>query len=318
MSTKLENHNKAIVQRWIDEVFNAGRVASVDELKVSSYLDWTPLPAPYQDVELPVSGIRDALPEWLQALPDFTFTSDELIADGDFVVCLGRWRAHHRGSYKGHSPTARRVGGTRIDIFRVAGDKMVEHWGCGNELGFMQLIGALGSADGNGTVGSTAGGTVGGTVGGTAGGTAGGRFGVPDGVPDGGPDGGPKGGADEADEDVARRFVESVLARRELTAVADLVDADAVDHSGLALSMLGLLTAFPDLEVTVTGVRRDGADVVVTSAVTGTHRGNFHGAAPTGRRVSGTRADRFRLAGGKIVESWRESDDGALLRQVAA
>ena len=116
---------------------------SVDQLKVSSYLDWTPLPSPYQHVELPVSGIKDALPEWLSSLPDFEFTSDRMIAEDDFVVCLGHWRAHHKGTYKGISPTDRSLGGSRIDIFRVVGDKMVEHWGCGNELAFLQMIGAL-------------------------------------------------------------------------------------------------------------------------------------------------------------------------------
>jgi predicted ester cyclase len=143
MATATEAHNKAIVQRWIDEVFNAGSLTAVDELKVSSYLDWTPLPAPYQDVERPVSGIKDALPEWLSGLPDFHFRADHLAAEDEFVVCLGHWRAHHDGRYKDIEATGRELGGTRIDIFRVAGDKMVEHWGCGNELAFLQLVGAL-------------------------------------------------------------------------------------------------------------------------------------------------------------------------------
>lgn len=147
MATATEAHNKAIVQRWIDEVFNAGSLAAVDQLKVSSYLDWTPLPSPYQEIDRPVSGIKDALPEWLSGLPDFRFTADHLAAEDEFVVCLGHWQAHHEGAYKGIDATGRRLGGTRIDIFRVAGDKMVEHWGCGNELGFLQLVGALGSGE---------------------------------------------------------------------------------------------------------------------------------------------------------------------------
>lgn len=272
MATELEERNKAIVQRWIDDVFNRGQVSSVDELKVSSYLDWTPLPAPYQNVELPVSGIKDALPEWLAALPDFQFTADRLLADGDFVVSLGLWQAHHEGVYKGHTPTGRRLGGTRIDIFRVAGDKMVEHWGCGNELAFLQLVGAL-QSDGEGC---------------------------------------------ERDEDVGRRFVERVLGERDVAAVAELVDPHALDYSGQAVSMLALLTGFPDLEVTVTDVTVDGAEVVVTSTLSGTHQGVFMDVAPTGRRVTGSRVDRFRVAKRKIVESWCASDDDGLRRQLVA
>lgn len=272
MATKLEERNKAIVQRWIDEVFNSGDISSVDELKVSSYLDWTPLPARYQNVELPVSGIKHALPEWLAALPDFEFTADRLLADGDFVVSLGRWQAHHEGDYKGHTPTGRRVGGTRIDIFRVAGDKMVEHWGCGNELSFLQMVGALDHSE----------------------------------------------GTPARAEDVARSFVERVLGQRDVVAVAELVDPQARDHSGLALSMLALLEAFPDLEVTVTDAITDGPDVVVTSTVEGTHQGTFAGVAPTGKRVRASRVDRFRVAEAKIVESWRNSDDDVFIQQLVA
>lgn len=275
MPIELQERNKAIVQQWIDEVFNGGELASVDKLKVSSYLDWTPLPAPYQDVELPVSGIKAALPEWLESLPDFEFTSDQLMADGDFVVCLGHWSAHHRGDYKGHEATHRRVGGTRIDIFRVAGDKMVEHWGCGNELAFMQLVGAL-DADERPAVGI------------------------------------------ESPAQVAQTYVESVLDRRDLAAVAALVDPEAVDHGGQAVSMLALVAAFPDLAVTVVDVTVDGDEALVTSEITGTHRGRFLGVEATGRRVHSTRVDRFRLTDGRIVESWRESDDGDLLDQLTA
>jgi predicted ester cyclase len=272
MPTVVEERNKAIVQRWIDEVFNAGQLTAVDELKVSSYLDWTPLPSPYQQVDLPVSGIKDALPEWLSGLPDFHFSSDRMIAESDFVVCLGHWSAHHMGTYKGHAPTNKRLGGTRIDIFRVAGDKMVEHWGCGNELAFLQLVGALEAAE--------------------------------------------NGGASRTDEDVAREFVERVLGNRDVAAVADLIDPSAVDHSGQALSLLALFEGFPDLVLTPTDLAVEGESVTVTSAVSGTHEGYFMGIPPTGKEVRGKRVDRFRLSGGKIVESWRESDDWALAQQL--
>jgi predicted ester cyclase len=241
MATAVEEHNKDIVQRWIDEVFNAGRVASVEELKVSSYLDWTPLPAPYQDVNLPVSGIKDALPEWLGSLPDFRFSSDRMMAESEFVVCIGRWSAHHKGTYKGHAPTDKRLGGTRIDIFRVAGDKMVEHWGCGNELAFMQMIGALG-ADNE--------------------------------------------GAPTSNADVARRFVERVIGKGDVAAVAELLDPCAIDRSGQGLRLLALLTVRPDVDVSVVDVAEDGDEVAVRSRVDGTRE----------------RVDRFRLSSGKIVE----------------
>lgn len=270
MPTAVQEMNKNIVQRWIDEVFNSGRLDSVDELKVSGYLDWTPLPEPYQHTELPVSGIKDALPEWLAGLPDFHFSSEEMVAERDFVACLGHWGAHHAGDYKGLTPTNRRVGGTRIDIFRVAGDKMVEHWGCGNELAFLQLIGALAATP-------------------------------------------PP--ADAAD--VARGFVERVLSGRDVAAVAELLDPHAVDGGGQAMSLLALLQAFPDLELTVSDVAESGDDEIsVVSTLTGTHQADYLGVPATGRRVVAERVDRFRVVDGRIAE-WRPAtDESALLAKL--
>jgi predicted ester cyclase len=250
MPTVVQEHNKQIVQRWIDEVFNAGQLGSVDQLKVSSYLDWTPLPSPYQHVDRPVSGIKDALPEWLAGLPDFHFTADRMIAEADFVVCLGHWEAHHQGRYKGHAPTERRLGGTRIDIFRVAGDKMVEHWGCGNELAFLQMIGALDAENG--------------------------------------------GRAPEDPEAVTRAFLERVIRNRDVAAVAELVDPDMLDRGRLALSLLGLLHAYPDLDVVVDHVAVDGDRVTVATTVTGTPDG--------GPAVTVRRRDTYVVRDGRIVE----------------
>jgi predicted ester cyclase len=43
----------------------------------------------------------------------------------------------------------------------------------------------------------------------------------------------------------------------------------------------------------------------------GTHRGEFQGITPTGKRVEVSAIDVFRIANGKIVEHWGHSDDPA-------
>jgi predicted ester cyclase len=141
MSVTTLEDNKAIIQDWIDEVFNEKDMTAIDKLKVSSYLDWTPFPN--QRLDLPVSGLKHSLPSFIRSFPDFHFTADQLIAEGDFVACLGHWHATHTDEFMGIAPTGKEVGGTRIDIFRVVGDKMVEHWGCGNELRFLRMLNAI-------------------------------------------------------------------------------------------------------------------------------------------------------------------------------
>ncbi|HEY0603765.1 MAG TPA: ester cyclase [Herpetosiphonaceae bacterium] len=143
--SKTLEHNKDVVRRWIEEVFNNKNLDAVEDLKVLSYLDWTPFPK--QRLDLPISGLKQSLPVFFASLPDFHFTADEMIAEGDLVVCLGSWNATNTGEYMGVAPTGKRVTGTRIDIFRITGDKMAEHWGCGGELSMLRVMGALPVAD---------------------------------------------------------------------------------------------------------------------------------------------------------------------------
>jgi hypothetical protein len=80
-----------------------------------------------------------------------------------------------------------------------------------------------------------------------------------------------------------------------------------------------LLTGFPDLRVTVEdGLIADGELVVARLTLTGTHRGVFAGRAATGRVVSWSSIRIYRVAGGKVVETWAMQDRLSLLQQVGA
>ena len=50
----------------------------------------------------------------------------------------------------------------------------------------------------------------------------------------------------------------------------------------------------------------------------GTHKGEFMGIGPTGKRVTATGIDIVRIANGKIVERWGEFDNMAILQQIGA
>lgn len=270
MTVQSLEHNKAIISDWIDRVFNEKDMTAIKELKELSYLDWTPFPT--QRPDLPISGLIESLPVFLNSLPDFHFKADELIAEGDLVVCLGSWNATYKNDYMGVAATGNQIGGTRIDIFRVSGEKMVEHWGCGGELGFLGVMGAL-------------------------------KNGAP---------------AVKDNKTIAREFVEQVFNHRNLGAIEELVDDYAADYTNQSLAAFFVLTAFPDFNLQVEQVLAEGDNVTVLSSFSGTHRGAFLNIAPTGKQVSGTRTDTFRIVDGKIVESWQDWDRAGLAAQLSA
>jgi predicted ester cyclase len=49
----------------------------------------------------------------------------------------------HHGIFLGIPPTGKRVQVTGIEIFRLAGGKIVEHWNSYDDLGLFQQLGVL-------------------------------------------------------------------------------------------------------------------------------------------------------------------------------
>lgn len=76
--------------------------------------------------------------------------------------------------------------------------------------------------------------------------------------------------------------------------------------------------AFPDLDRRVEDLVAEGDKVVARWSARGTHLGDFNGLPPTGKVATSSGITIFRIAGGRIVEEWAESDMLGLLQQVGA
>ena len=117
---------------------------------------------------------------------------------------------------------------------------------------------------------------------------------------------------------IARRFYEEVFDEGNLDAADDFLAAGVADHEGFKKSLAALFAAFPDLSVALEDVVSAGDKVIVRWTDRGTHRGEFLGVAPTGRRVATTGITVFRFAGGKIAEQWTNWDTLGLTAQLGA
>jgi predicted ester cyclase len=60
--------------------------------------------------------------------PDLHLTVEDRIFGGDKIVARNTWTGTHRGAFLGIEPTGRQVTINTIDIWRVEGDKLAEHW----------------------------------------------------------------------------------------------------------------------------------------------------------------------------------------------
>jgi steroid delta-isomerase-like uncharacterized protein len=74
--------------------------------------------------------------------------------------------------------------------------------------------------------------------------------------------------------------------------------------------------AFPDLHFTVDDMIDAGDKVVVRWTSTGTHKGEFRGTAPTGKKFQVTGTTICRFSNGKIAEQWVTWDALGLMQQL--
>jgi hypothetical protein len=90
---------------------------------------------------------------------------------------------------------------------------------------------------------------------------------------------------------------------------------DATGAEALKQVFATLQRAYPDLHVTVEDLIEEGDKLVGRNLVTGTHRGEYMGIPPTGRRVSYEEIFIFRFVDGRIAE-WGVVDVLAQMRQL--
>ena len=126
---------------------------------------------------------------------------------------------------------------------------------------------------------------------------------------------------------VVLRYVHEVQNAHDLDAIDDIFSADYKHQGGTAgESVAGreairpfyeeFLHAFPDLESSVLHQVAEGDMVASIKILEATHRGDYHGISATGNRVEFHIFDLFRVAEGKLVESWALLDEAAVLRQL--
>jgi steroid delta-isomerase-like uncharacterized protein len=131
--------NKQVVRRFVDEYQTAANEQSLAELLHPEVVDRSRPPGIAEGAE----GVRQQFEAFRAAFPDFHAVIHDQIAEGDKVVTRKVFHGTHRGELMGIPPTGREVQIEVIDIVRVEGGQIVEHWNVVDRLGLLQQLGAL-------------------------------------------------------------------------------------------------------------------------------------------------------------------------------
>ncbi|MGB3183555.1 MAG: ester cyclase [Cyclobacteriaceae bacterium] len=113
-----------------------------------------------------------------------------------------------------------------------------------------------------------------------------------------------------------------------LEMIRDVVADDVVDHDPAPMQGPGpqgyidffsmMRTAFPDMKVDVEQMVTDEENVSFAYTLSGTHKGEFMGVAPTGKSIKARGMQVGRFVDGKLKERWGSSDELGILKQIGA
>jgi predicted ester cyclase len=131
--------NKALMARFIEEVWNRGNMAVADELFHPDHTSPSAAALPPG-----AEGTKMIAGMFRNAFPDFHMTITHIAAEDDRVAARFVEEGTHKGELFGIPPTGKRVCFSEIGILRIADGKVVESWYDVDMLGMMQQLGVGG------------------------------------------------------------------------------------------------------------------------------------------------------------------------------
>lgn len=135
----MSEENKAIVRRYIEQVWNEGQLAVVEEIYGTDYVLHDPGRSGIRGSE----GLKQFVAMYRTGFPDVRWTVEDQIAEGEKVVTRYTARGTHKGEFVGIGPTGRQATVTGILISRFAGGEIVEEWVDWDFLGLLQQMGVI-------------------------------------------------------------------------------------------------------------------------------------------------------------------------------
>ena len=287
----VEIANKAIIARYV-EATNVGALDVLDDLVYDDYVEHTPVPGQSPGL----AGLKDAYRMFNGPFPDVKFVFEDVIGEGDLVVGRGVISGTHEGDFFGTPGTHKKVRWTGTRLFRLRDLKVVEGWAQIDMMGLMQQMGVVPTPPGPQPE----------------------RAKSPNDLA-----GEPMGR--EANKELMRRFIDEVWNKGNVDAAADFFHPDATSPSapglpngpeGVKMIASMFRNAFPDFWMRIEEMVAEDDRVAARFTQGGTHDGDLFGIPATGKTVEWGEIGILRIADGKVVESWYDTDMLGLMGQL--
>jgi steroid delta-isomerase-like uncharacterized protein len=130
--------NKATVRAWF-KAFNDRDMAAEEAARAPDYVahvSGAPVP-------LDGAGWRSFVGSFFTGFPDFRLEIEDMLAEEDRVAV--RWTFHgtHTGEFLSIAPTGKPVTMSAVEVNRVVGGRVAEHWVVLDQLGVLRQLGVM-------------------------------------------------------------------------------------------------------------------------------------------------------------------------------
>ena len=136
------DQNKAIAERFIQEIFVKQNEAASDELAAPGFT-----PHSWGPVGPGIENLKRAQRRVSAGISDARMTIEDVIAEGDKVVVRLTSHGRHSGEFMGMPASGKEYEISEIHIFKIADGKVIEHWREADMLGLMQQLGDKGEQE---------------------------------------------------------------------------------------------------------------------------------------------------------------------------
>jgi len=131
--------NKALLQRFYDEVVNGRNLDLIDELLADDFVEHEKFPGipPTRD------GVKQTFAMFYSAFPDIHFRVDDMVAEGAVVAARVTVTGTHEGEFMGVPATGRSVTVDVMDFVSYRESRGTAHWGVGDMVSLLQQLGVM-------------------------------------------------------------------------------------------------------------------------------------------------------------------------------
>jgi predicted SnoaL-like aldol condensation-catalyzing enzyme len=136
--TDSSKKNKEVVTQFYNDVFIGHNLNNLDAVMRDDYIQHN------GDCPQGKAGFVAFFKEIFGAVPDFKYTLKKMVAEGDIVMAYSTTTGTHKGGkWFGKKATGNKLSFDVVDIFRVQGGLIAEHWDVADTFGLFSQVGVI-------------------------------------------------------------------------------------------------------------------------------------------------------------------------------